>query len=104
MNRLIAAAHLVVADVNVEPDPGALPGTEQLQNLINGVAFWALLACVAAVLIGAGAWAFGSRAGHYGAVGSGKSLVAGGLIGGFLIGASASIVNFFTQLGEGVAG
>lgn len=104
MTHPVVAVQSMIANVDVNPDPGALPGTQQLENLINGIAFWALLACVAAVIIGAGAWAFGSRAGHYGAVGNGKTLVAGGIIGGFLIGASAAIVNFFTQLGDGVVG
>lgn len=95
---------MVWLQVTVNPDAGALPGTQQLQQVINGMAFWSLLACVAAVLIGAGAWAFGSRGGHYGAIGNGKTLVAGGVIGGFLIGAASAIVNFFTSVGSGVAG
>lgn len=93
---------MVWLQVQVNPDAGALPGTRELQQVINGMAFWALLACVAAVLIGAGAWAFGSRGGHYGAIGNGKTLVAGGVIGGFLIGAASAIVNFFTSVGSGV--
>lgn len=101
--RIIGNAVGVLARVTVTPDSNQLPGTSQLLNVLNGLAFWALIACVAAVLIGAGAWAFGSRGGHYGAIGSGKTLVAGGVIGGFLVGAASAIVNFFQGVGEGVA-
>lgn len=103
IKNLGIAAGILLLQVDVRPDPAGLPGTAQLQTVVNGLAWWALLACVAAVLIGAGAWAFGSRAGNYSAVGNGKSLVAGGIIGGFLVGAASAIVNFFTSVGSGVA-
>ncbi len=95
--------YALMAQVDIRPDPGGLPGTEQLQQLVNGLAFWALLACLGVVLAGAAMWAGGSRASHFGAVASGKSMVFGGAIGGLLVGASAAIVNFFHSVGSGVS-
>ena len=91
------------AQIDVSPDAGALPGTSQLQALVNGLAFWGLLACVAVLLAGAAMWAGGSRASNYGAVANGKNMVFGGVIGAALIGGAAAIVNFFYNVGQGVA-
>jgi hypothetical protein len=92
----------VVGQVSVDPDAGALPGTEQLMSLIDGLAFWGLLACVAVLLAGAACWAAGSRGANYGAVANGKQMVLGGVIGAILTGAAQAVVNFFYNLGQGV--
>ncbi len=93
---------MLLAQVKVNPDGGALPGTQQLQTLIDGLAFWALLGCLAVLLIGAAFWAGGNRSSNYGAVANGKSMVLGGAIGAALIGGAAAIVNFFHSVGQGV--
>lgn len=94
---------ITLAQVTVNPDPSALPGTAQIQSLVNGVAFWGLLACVGIVLAGAAFWAGGSRASNYGAVANGKTMVFGGAVGAALIGGAAAIVNFFYSVGQGVS-
>jgi hypothetical protein len=96
-------ALFVLAQVSVNPDGGALPGTPQLQSLVNGLAFWGLLACVAVLLAGAAFWAGGSRASNYGAVANGKNMVFSGAVGAALIGGAAAIVNFFYGVGQGVS-
>jgi hypothetical protein len=88
--------------VTMRPDPNALPGSQQLASLVNGFGFWALLACLAAILFGAAMWAIGSRSSNYGAVANGKNMVFGAAIGAALVGGSAAIVNFFTAVGRGV--
>ena len=92
----------VLAQVSVRPDGGALPGTQQLQQLVNGLAFWGLLACVAVLLGGAAFWAGGSRSSNFSAVANGKNMVFGGAVGAALIGGAAAIVNFFYSVGQGV--
>ncbi len=94
---------LFIAQVSVSPDAGALPGTPQLQSLVNGLAFWGLLACAAVLLIGGACWAAGSRSSNYAAVANGKNMVFSGAIGAALIGAAAAIVNFFHNVGQGVS-
>ena len=93
----------VFAQVTVRPDGGALPGTAQLQSLVNGLAFWGLLACLGVLLAGGAFWAGGSKSSNFGAVANGKNMVFGGAIGAALIGGAAAIVNFFYSVGQGVS-
>ncbi len=95
-------ALFVLAQVSVRPDGGALPGTAQLQSLVNGLAFWGLLACVAVLLAGGAFWAGGSKSSNFSAVANGKNMVFGGAVGAALIGGAAAIVNFFYSVGQGV--
>jgi cytochrome bd-type quinol oxidase subunit 2 len=88
--------------VSVKPDPQGLPGSEVLQNLINGLAFWTLLASVAGVLIGAAVWALASHGNnhHWATRGRSGALVSAGAA--FVIGAAAALVNFFEAAGSKV--
>jgi hypothetical protein len=54
---------LIVAATGVggKPNPNGLPGTSALQSLISGVAFWALLAALAGLLVSAAVWALSSH-------------------------------------------
>ena len=88
-----------VKDVNLNPSPNGLPGSEVLQSLINGLGFWALLAALAGVLIGAAVWAVASHTNNHQWSASGKrgTLAAG--IAALLIGAAPALVNFFAESG-----
>ncbi len=88
--------------VKVQPNPSELPGTEALEKLINGLAAVALLACVAGVLLGAAQWALGSKSNNYSHASDGKSKVLYGLLGAFVIGAGAALINFFYNSGSAV--
>ena len=92
----------VLADgVKVTPDFGGLPGSSALEKIVNGLAAFGLLACVAAVIIGAGAWGLGHQTANYQYTAGGKRGVLGGVIGAFLIGASATLITFFFTAGNG---
>ncbi|HVC07312.1 MAG TPA: DUF6112 family protein [Solirubrobacterales bacterium] len=93
---------LLVGAVSVKPNPTALPGLPALEKLIDGLAAVALLACVAGVLIGAAQWALGSRSNNYSHASDGRSKVMYGLLGAFVIGAAAAIINFFYSSGQAV--
>jgi hypothetical protein len=101
---VLANAQLAIesAAVNVKPNPNGLPGTDALEKLIGGLANLALLACVAGVIIGAGQWALGSRSNNYSHTSDGKSKVLYGLLGAFVIGAGAALINFFYTSGSAV--
>ena len=60
-----------VRDVKLSPRPSGLPGSDVLQSLIDGLAFWGLLASLAALVVGAAVWAWASHAQnhHYAANG-----------------------------------
>lgn len=95
----ILAAEPKMPDVKVNPDPSGLPGSEVLQQLINGLAFWMLLAALAGVLIGAGVWALASHSNnhHWSSRGRAGTLVS--VLAALVIGASGAIVNFFVDMG-----
>jgi hypothetical protein len=96
--------HLLEAagKVSVNPNPGGLPGVDALQKLLNGAAALALLACVAAFVIGAAQWGFGGRAQNYSQAADGKERMLKSLAGAFAIGAVAAVINFFYNAGSGV--
>ncbi len=91
------------AAVKVKPNPDGLPGTAALEKLVNGLAAIALLACAAGILLGAAQWALGSRSNNYSHTSDGKSKVLYGLIGAFIIGAGAALINFFYNSGTAVS-
>lgn len=88
--------------VTVKPDSNALPGVPAAEKLLNGLAKYVLIACVAGGLLGIGQWALGSRTNNYSQADSGKSKVAIAAGGAFLVGAMAAIVNFFVAAGGAV--
>jgi hypothetical protein len=85
--------------VSISPNPGGLPGTEVLQGILNGLAFWGLLATVAGVLIGAIVWALGSHSNNHQWSSRGRSgaLISAGSA--LVVGGAAPLVNFFIDLG-----
>jgi Family of unknown function (DUF6112) len=93
---------LAAQEIHVRPNPEGLPGIPALQKLVNGLAAVALLGCAAAVVLGAAQWALGSRSNNYSHASDGKSKVLYGLLGAFVVGAAAAIVNFFYTSGSAV--
>jgi len=93
------SATAVLAMVQVNPDDSKAPGINALKDLVNGLAAYAVIAAVAAVLLGGIAWALGERMGLDRASMVGKSGVIAGFGLAFLIGAAAAFVNFFLATG-----
>ena len=95
---------LIIAQTRLggQPDPNGLPGTEALQSLISGVAFWALLAALAGLFVSAAVWALSSHSGnyHHASVGRRGTLISA--VAAFLVGAAPAIVGFFEELGRSV--
>jgi hypothetical protein len=85
-----------------DPNAGGLPGSRALQSLVGGLAFWALLAALAGLIISSAVWALSSHAGNYHHAGMGKrgTLIAAGAA--LLIGAAPAIIAFFEDLGNTV--
>jgi hypothetical protein len=84
--------------VTINPNSN-LPGTPQLSQLLGGLMTWVLLACVAAVLLGAAAWGLGARSGHVGSAQQGRAMVLGGTVGALIAGAAVALVNFAFGIG-----
>ncbi|MGC9220985.1 MAG: DUF6112 family protein [Solirubrobacteraceae bacterium] len=90
---------LFLADVSATPDPTALPGSNVLQQLVNGLDAWALTITLAGAFIGAATWAVAAHAGshHYASRGRMAALVSSASA--LIIGAAPGLVNFFAHLG-----
>ncbi len=85
-----------------QPDPNGLPGSSALQQLISGLAFWALLASLGGLLISAAVWALSSHSGNYHHATLGRRGTIISAAAAFLVGAAPAIVNFFENLGKTV--
>lgn len=92
----------VLTNVDINPDPTKLPGGPQIQQLLDGLGGWALLASLAGLLISVIMWALGSFGGNYNAVSKGKTGVLVCTAAALIAGAAAPLINFFANLGSQV--
>jgi hypothetical protein len=90
------------ANVTLSPSPSALPGSAALQQLANGIASWALIGALVALLVGAALWAVGSHTQNMHQSMAGRRAVVTSLVAAVLIGAAPSLINFFFNAGLGV--
>ncbi|MBW4077949.1 MAG: hypothetical protein HIU84_05450, partial [Acidobacteria bacterium] len=74
------------ADVTLNPSPTSLPGSAALQQMANGIAAWALIGALVALLLGAGLWAIGSHTQNMHQSASGRRAVMTSLVAAVLIG------------------
>lgn len=87
------------ANVSASPNPAGLPGSNVLQQIVNGADAWALAITLLGAFIGAALWAVASHTNshHYAARGRMAALVSAGAA--LVIGAGPGLVNFFAHLG-----
>ena len=85
--------------VTAKPDLTGLPGSNVLQQLVNGAEAWALAVALIGAFIGAGLWAVASHAHnpHYAARGRMAAVVSAASA--LIIGSGPGLVNFFQHLG-----
>jgi Mn2+/Fe2+ NRAMP family transporter len=95
----VPTAALPVATVTAHPDLTGLPGSNVLQQLVNGAEAWALAITLLGAFVGAALWAVASHGHnpHYAARGRMAALVSGASA--LVIGAAPGLVNFFQHLG-----
>ncbi len=89
----------LLAAVTAHPDAGGLPGSNVLQQLVNGAQAWALAIALLGAFVGAGMWAVASHTQnhHYAARGRMAALISGASA--LVVGAGPGLVNFFERLG-----
>jgi hypothetical protein len=78
----------------VTPEPANAPGAAGIQTAINGIAVYALLACLAGFLIGGAVWAIGGHIANPHTSVAGKAGMAVSVGAAFLIGGAAAILQF----------
>lgn len=89
----------LLAAVSAQPNPAGLPGSNVLQQLVNGAEAWALAIALLGAFIGAATWAVASHTHNhqYAAKGRMAALISGASA--LLVGAAPGLVNFFERLG-----
>ena len=90
---------MLFAGVSLNPSTSDLPGSEALQQLANGIAAWALIGALVALLLGAGLWAVGSHTQNMHQSSQGRRAVLTSLAAAILIGAAPTLINFFFSAG-----
>lgn len=92
--------HAFIAAVSATPNPRGLPGSNVLQQLVNGAEAWALAITLLGTFVGAGIWAIASHTNshHYAARGRMAAVVSAASA--LVIGAAPGLVNFFSHLGS----
>ena len=85
--------------VNLNPSLSDLPGGGALQQLANGLAAWALVGALVALVLGAGLWALGSHTQNMHQSAQGRRAVLTSLGAAILIGAAPTLINFFFSTG-----
>ncbi len=93
---------MFLAGVSLNPSTSALPGSAALQQITNGIAAWALIGSLAALLLGAALWAVGSHTQNMHHSAQGRRAVLTSLGAAILIGAAPALIDFFFKTGLSV--
>jgi hypothetical protein len=90
---------LITPAVTAHPNLTGLPGSNVLQQLVNGAEAWSLVIALLGAFVGAGIWAVAAHTQnhHYAARGRMAALVSGAAA--LVVGAAPGLVNFFEHLG-----
>lgn len=86
--------------VTLTPSASALPGHSTLEQIANGIGWWALVAALLGLVVGAAAWALGSHTNNYQYSSSGRRAVLVSALAALVIGAAPEVVNFFFGAGR----
>lgn len=88
------------AGISLTPSSSSLIGSNVLEGLVNGVGFWALLACLAGLVIGAATWALGAHTNNYQHASTGRRAVLVSGAAALVIGAASPLLNWLFSQGQ----
>jgi Mn2+/Fe2+ NRAMP family transporter len=99
LSALVPAAAAPAQTVSAHPNLTGLPGSNVLQQLVNGTEAWALAIALVGAFVGAAVWAVASHSHnhHYAARGRMAALISGAAA--LVVGSAPGLVNFFQHLG-----
>jgi hypothetical protein len=89
----------LLADVSAKPDLTGLPGSNVLQQLVNGAEAWALAVALIGAFVGAALWAIASHAHNPHHAARGRMAAVVSAASALIIGSAPGLVNFFQHLG-----
>lgn len=90
----------LVPGVTATPNLTALPGSNVLQQLVNGAEAWALAIAVLGAFVGAAVWAVASHTHNHQYAGRGRMAALISAAAALVVGAAPGLVNFFQHLGS----
>ena len=90
---------IIAAEVTATPDPSGLPGSNVLQQIVNGAEAWALAITLLGAFVGAGLWAVASHTNNHHYAARGRMAAVVSAASALVIGAAPGLVNFFEKLG-----
>jgi hypothetical protein len=90
---------LLPLGVTATPDLTALPGSNVLQQLVNGAEAWALAIALIGAFVGAALWAVASHTHNHQFAARGRMAALISAASALVVGAAPGLVNFFQHLG-----
>ncbi len=88
-----------VGAVSATPKATDLPGSNVLQQIVNGADAWALAITLLGAFIGCAVWAIASHSNNHHYAGRGRMAALTSAAAALVIGAAPGLVNFFQHLG-----
>lgn len=98
----VAPAIIGAAVPNISPNAGGLPGSDALTSLAGGLEWWALLAALVGLVLGAAAWALGAHSSNWQHAATGRKAVLVSGAAALVIGAAPALLSFFYAAGSSV--
>jgi hypothetical protein len=98
----VSVSLLIGGVVSLQPSSSALPGHGTLERLANGIGWWALIAALVGLVLGAAAWALGSHTNNYQYSSAGRRAVLVSALAALVIGAAPEVINFLFGAGRAV--
>src|SRR3984885_13143329 len=99
MNLVPSIAVASPATVVAHPSLTGLPGSNVLQQLVNGAEAWALAIALWGTFIGAAFWAVASHTQNHHYAARGRMAALSPAASALVVGAAPGLVNFFQHLG-----
>jgi hypothetical protein len=98
----LAGVLIASAGLSLDPSDSALPGGSVIQQLTNGIGWWALVAALLGLVVGAAMWALGAHANNYQQTSTGRRAVLVSGAAALIIGAAPAVLNFLFTIGQSV--
>jgi Family of unknown function (DUF6112) len=90
---------MLLGAVQAHPVLKNLPGSNVLQELVDGAQAWALAIALIGTFIGAGLWAVASHSHNHHYAGRGRMAAVVSAAAALVVGAGPGLINFFEHLG-----
>jgi hypothetical protein len=90
---------MLIPAVQAHPVLKNLPGSNVLQELVNGAQAWALAIALLGTFIGAGLWAVASHSNNHHFAARGRMAAVVSAAAALVVGAGPGLINFFAHLG-----